>query len=285
MTSGPPAEGEARTAAIEAVLPELQRQLAVRVASHGGIPTFYDKWVESALAGLARSEPSARATQERHANILTRVRTREQAGRFTDPIVRLRSERAASELPAWSLITSQGMGSCLRWRGQPLLKSIFDIGIYLMLLQDLQPRTIVELGSGSGASAAWFADTLRSVGVDSTVYSIDLVAPEITVPGVIFRQGDCASIDRVFDDIQLPDLPRPWIVVEDAHANVAGVLRALHNELRVGDYLVVEDSRQKRRELYEFCALTKAYHIDAQYTDLFGQNATSAADSIFVRVC
>ena len=78
--------------------------------------------------------------------------------------------------------------------------------------------------------------------------------------------------------------PHPWLVVEDAHHNVGGVLEHFHKYLSPGDYLVVEDSDVKRETLRQFVAAHPgAYLVDTRFTDNFGRNATCAADSIFVR--
>ena len=76
----------------------------------------------------------------------------------------------------------------------------------------------------------------------------------------------------------------PWLVVEDAHHNVAAVIEHLHRYLTPGDYLVVEDSDVKREALRAFLAAHPGdYLVDTRFTDNFGRNATCAADSIFVR--
>ena len=79
-------------------------------------------------------------------------------------------------------------------------------------------------------------------------------------------------------------LGHPWLVVEDAHVNVLGVLRHLHQQMRSGDYLIVEDSAIKGEALVRFLAETRdAYRLDTHYADFFGRNATAARDSIFRR--
>jgi cephalosporin hydroxylase len=101
---------------------------------------------------------------------------------------------------------------------------------------------------------------------------------------VSFYQGDCQVPDRLFDPDLLAVEPHPWLVVEDAHHNVGGVLEQFHKYLSPGDYLVVEDSDIKRPALRSFLgAHAGDYLVDTRFTDNFGRNATSAGDSIFVR--
>src|SRR6476661_1760191 len=147
----------------------------------------------------------------------------------------------------------------MRWRGKPLMKNVFDFAIYPVLIAELRPRTVFEIGSGSGASAAWFADLLALSGPDGRVHSVDIAEVQMQHPRVHFYKGDCSSPDTLFPGDLLQTAPHPWLVVEDAHHNVSGVLDLLHHFLIPGDYLVVEDSDVK-------------------------PDATCAADSIFVRV-
>jgi cephalosporin hydroxylase len=172
----------------------------------------------------------------------------------------------------------------MRWRGMPLMKNVFDFAMYPALIAELRPQTIFEIGSGLGASAVWFADNLALCGVQGRVHSVDRVKVEMEHPTVKFYQGDCSAPDRLFDLDLLGSEPHPWLVVEDAHHNVLGVLERFHPLLSSGDYLVVEDSDVKRQAIRDFVGAHPGdYLVDTRFTDNFGRNATCAADSIFVR--
>ncbi len=170
-----------------------------------------------------------------------------QQGRFVEFSERERS--AVHYLPGYGtefgvdvMLTWQGAPALMRWRGTPLLKTVFDFAIYPALIAELRPRTVFEIGSGSGASAVWFADNQALCGVDGQVHSIDLVKAQLEHPNVSFHQGDCSDPERLFDPALLRSEPHPWLVVEDAHHNVAAVIERMHEFLQPGDYLVVEDS-------------------------------------------
>jgi len=67
--------------------------------------------------------------------------------------------------------------------------------------------------------------------------------------------------------------------------NVAGVLDHFHPVLKKGDYVVIEDSICKRDVLTQWTARHHdLYRVDSSLVDFFGHNATSAQDSIFVRM-
>ena len=193
--------------------------------------------------------------------------------------------RFGTEFGVDVLLTCQGAPSLMRWRGMPLMKNVFDFAIYPMLLAELRPRSIFEIGSGAGASAIWFADTLTTLGLPGRVHSVDLIKAESAHPSVTFHQGDCSDPERLFDPDLLATAPHPWLVVEDAHHNVEAVLAQFHKFIVTGDYLVVEDSDVKREAIRKhLAAYPGSYLVDTQFTDYFGRNATCAADSIFVRI-
>ncbi|QSB17006.1 hypothetical protein JQS43_12485 [Natronosporangium hydrolyticum] len=181
---------------------------------------------------------------------------------------------------------SQGVAEPLRWRGRRLLKGVWDLAIYGQLLQELRPRTIVELGAGPGASALWFADQAIGLGIDCHVVSLDRSPPPAVRgrPSVTYQycdlEGDLAMLVAA---LRRRPAATPLLVVEDAHVAIPAVLSCVDAELDRGDYLVIEDSEGKQAELVAF--LEKAqrdYYVDNMLCDRFGVNAASAMNSIFM---
>ena len=94
--------------------------------------------------------------------------------------------RFGTEFGADVLLTCQGAPSLMRWRGKPLMKNVFDFAMYPVLIAELRPLTVFEIGSGSGASAAWFADLLALNGADGRVHSVDIAEVQMQHPMSIF---------------------------------------------------------------------------------------------------
>src|SRR5258708_35072876 len=132
-----------------------------------------------------------------------------------------------------------------RYRRIPTLKNPFDIAIYPLLLEEARPRTLNEIGSHMGGSALWFADMGASLGLSMHVYSVDLAkVTAVSHPSVTFLEGDARKLADTFADQFLADLPRPWLVIEDAdhhYQTTLEVLRFFDHRLVAGEYLVVED--------------------------------------------
>ena len=270
-----------------------------------GLRSIFDSWLTRVLTQLISFDTTRsweESVQENASRLpaqslslpwdLHRLRLfldRWQQGRYVEFSQRERSAvhyhpRFGTEFGIDVLLTCQGAPSLMRWRGTPLMKNVFDFAMYPALIAELRPRTIFEVGSGMGASAIWFADHLAMNGTEGRVHSVDRVKVEMEYPGVNFYRGDCSDPEGLFDPDLLRSEPHRWLVVEDAHHNVAAVLEHFHQFLAPGDYLVVEDSDVKREALRRFVDDHPGdYLVDTRYTDNFGRNATCAADLIFIR--
>lgn len=272
------------------------------VETQSGVGTFFDNGFLGLLKELSQLNPNLpweegikqvkgiKGIQLRL--VLPRLQrffSRRMQGRFVDFQKRFylgwSGLRSSREVGILEMTFSQGIEQCMHWKGLPVFKTVYDFSLYTMLLWELKPKTIIEIGSGTGASAIWLADLMQSFELDSTIYSIDLNKPTLQHPNVYFIEGDCWQIEQAIAETMLKTAPHPWLLVEDAHVNVAGVLNYFHPYFEKGDYLVVEDSDRKRSEIRLFLERHSAcYKVDTHYTDFFGRNATCAPDSIFVRV-
>gem|GEM_PF-517932 len=181
--------------------------------------------------------------------------------------------------------------------GVPMLKNPFDLAIYSRLLGDIQPRTVIEIGSKSGGSGLWFACEAQNLCLDAHVYSIDIVqVVDVAHPRLTFIEADGRRLSEFLDEEWLKALPRPWVVIEDAdHAYETSynVAKFFASHLCPGDYLVVEDgiisdlapeqfpdySSGPHRAIKQTLAEHPGkFEIDASYCDMFGQNVTWATN-------
>ena len=172
-----------------------------------------------------------------------------------------------------SFLLSQGVKDCMTWRGIAVGKSVYDFALYPMIIWENRPATILEIGSGEGASAIWMADLCKSYNLPTQVYSMDIEPPDIEHKNVTFIEGDSKQISN----FSTKNLPHPWIIIEDAHVNVNEVITYFENHMHKGDYLIIEDSRGKPQTKLE---VPNTLYVDAYYCDYFGVNATSAMNTI-----
>jgi cephalosporin hydroxylase len=203
------------------------------------------------------------------------------------------------------------------WRGVPFKISAFELSAYPQLLEELQPGSIIEIGTFRGGSALWLSDLADLlVSKDVPIVTLDrdhsMLHPKAKakatirpVPCDLFQLQECAEFLQA-----LETLPKPWLVIEDAHVNVEELLSLLDQYLVQGDYLIVEDTSGDQSaylisrgmytddatmmegklssELYKSNQITAfasshtdKYFVDTHYQDMYGYNVGKAWNSIF----
>lgn len=166
----------------------------------------------------------------------------------------------------------------LNWKGVQLGKDPFDFTLYTMLLWELKPATIIELGAFKGGSATWLADVLEAQGTDAKIFSFDIDLKRITANhhNVTYIKADLSDVGNLAD-FPVDSLPHPWLIVEDAHVNVYNIMEFFSKHMMVGDYMIIEDTvvSVKHAAMKDFLLKQgDAFAVDTHYTDMFGYNVT-----------
>ncbi|XP_064388803.1 rhamnosyl O-methyltransferase-like [Halichondria panicea] len=209
-------------------------------------------------------------------------------------------------LPPRGIDIAQGKGKYLmQHRGCSILKGADDMVIFHELFWRLRPATVIELGTFTGGSAVWMADMLRLMEVDSTIYSMDIElsnleerVKEIKPSNVHFFEGNSYEIEKTFTSEMLQSLPHPWLVIEDAHTNINGIMNHFGSYMKTGDYFIIKDVHPNLPrdigkdgsiygddfetigpsaiiEMKKFLSQhANEYAVDSFYTDFFGYNGT-----------
>ena len=190
-----------------------------------------------------------------------------------------------------------------KYRGAYLMKIPNDLSVYYQLFTHVRPRIVLEMGTCSGASAIWYDDTAKTLDLDCHIYSVDC-DPALLDEGlkrnkpdtVDFITGDSTKIEDVFPQAMLEPLPHPWLIVEDCHVNTLGIIEYLHQFMKVGDYVVVEDTslalpnedlsdgdseegrwgepKMKKLKKLLRSPVGKNFKVDSFITDFYGYNCT-----------
>jgi cephalosporin hydroxylase len=218
-----------------------------------------------------------------------------------------REDRCDIPKSAWRPLTENAYSQT--WRGVLLEKDPMQIASYPMILRELQPKTVIELGALKGGSAIWLADHLELLKIEGKIYSIDNNLSQLDEkakndPRIHFLEGDCREINGVLPTALLSKLPHPWLIIEDIHDNLVEILDYFHQSLQAGDYLIIEDTNQfmwevwsdwedqeliqrgkrKMSELRDWLIKHKSeYKIDSFYQDFYGYNASKNWNSILKR--
>ena len=189
------------------------------------------------------------------------------------------------------------------YRGIPAGVNPIDMALYLKLLWDLKPLSIIEFGTKYGGTAVWFGDMMQLWQSPAQVVSIDIKGPWSTpwhLPfNVKFIQGDEGNLSPLKD--MFAGLPHPWFIIDDASHNAPTTLRGmqfLHQYLRRGDYMIIKDGwlamvgeDGKDRQGGPTLAISrfldehgKEYEIDTKLCDFFGPNVTGNTNGYLRRL-
>ena len=197
---------------------------------------------------------------------------------------------------AWPLDVMQDLYKCIFGtfhHGVPLYKNAIDMALYKTAFELVKPNTVIEIGSKSGGSAAWFADLISASGRRPRILSIDIERPRnILDERIEFIEGDALFLEHVLPDSLLATLPRPWLVSEDsAHRYdvCRNVLNFFDGRLESGELIIIEDGIASRFEGPDFEALENGpnravaaflescqgrFVVDTRLCDFFGYNVT-----------
>jgi cephalosporin hydroxylase len=268
-----------KAASLQVPLPGLQYVRCLCCSAVGR----HEEALEAARAEVALNPGHSEA--QKQVEHLTKALRRQQT------IVPTAKRTWNSALPRETLHSIQNAGHNYSYRGIPIIKNPFDFALYPLLLWNLKPRTIIEIGSKAGGSAVWLGDLLNNFGIEGHVYSIDIVrVTRHSHPRVTFLEGDGRDLGKTLIPEKLAALPRPWLIIEDAdhsYETSRHVLEFFDPHLDAGEYIVVEDgiisdlanddacNSGPHRALKEFLASHKqSYEIDGAYCDFFGYNLT-----------
>lgn len=251
-------------------------RLKAEVAAHNDVPNFFQNYLLTHLQQETWPPQvaffAARYLHRSNERYVSWRQRQQQLGQLEGEAV------SGTELGFSQMVYSQGVDSAFRWRGVPCFKTVHDLAIYPMLIHELRPGTIIELGAGSGGSGLFLADVCAAAGLATKIISIDRQPGEVSDPRIAFVQADCTQWLAEAASSQQP-LQRPCLMIEDFHGELPGFFGHVDALLEAGDYLVVEDSLQKQSAIAQ-CIADRAYMIDTRYTDFFGINCTSAINSI-----
>jgi len=187
------------------------------------------------------------------------------------------------------------------YRGVPMLKCPFDLALYMQVIWEMKPGTILEFGSNAGGSALWLADLLGNFGLNKTVLRSYDIRPVTTLNDarIAFLKADISRPQDFMDAAELYALPRPMLIIDDAshqYSHILTLLRFLHPHLQRDDYLIIEDGIIDRLELpgYDGGPLRAIreflsehgdlYAIDRNRCDAFGRNTTWNVEGYIRRI-
>jgi len=206
-----------------------------------------------------------------------------------------------TRLPRETLLSIQDACFSYTYKGIEMIKNPFDFALYPLLLWNLLPRTIIEIGSNRGGSALWLGDMLSTFSIEGHVFSVDVLkVTSVHHPRITFMQGNGQALQEIFTPDFLQSLPRPLLVIEDAdhsYETTKHVLEFFHPYLKEDEYIIIEDgiisdlmqdssfNSGPHQALKEFLSrYADHYEIDSHYCDFFGYNITWCTNGFLKKI-
>lgn len=143
--------------------------------------------------------------------------------------------------------TARG-GDGINWKGHELLKNPCDLWVYIELIQKIKPKYIIETGTHFGASALYFSDMVKMLGIDTTIITID-INPKLNfdtkAAKIIPLRGISTSIsivNEVSNIIKPEDTVLVMLDSDHSKENVLNEINAYWKFVSLNSYLIVEDT-------------------------------------------
>jgi cephalosporin hydroxylase len=177
------------------------------------------------------------------------------------------------------------------------IKSPFEFTLYQMLLFQIKPDLVIEIGTNQGGGALYIADILDLIG-NGIVHTIDVTdsanAIVKTHPRISFFSNGWQDYD-----IELTRKFSRILIIEDSshtYDNTLSVLKKFSPFVSVGSYIIIEDGIVDEvglteqylggpiKAIKEFLNNNNNFIIDRYWCDFFGQNATLNVNGFLKRM-
>lgn len=183
------------------------------------------------------------------------------------------------------------------YRGVPALKCPFDYVLYQMVVCELKPDLVIEIGTSEGGTALYIADLMDTIR-HGTIHTIDI---DNRVSQLTSRHSRVKIFQdgwKGYDLENAKGFPKIMIIDDASHTytDVLESMRKFSPLVSLGSYFIVEDGivtrieRDKALEggplkaIYEFLKTNRNFEIDRNYCDFFGENATFNPDGYLKRI-
>jgi cephalosporin hydroxylase len=186
----------------------------------------------------------------------------------------------------------------VKYKGISCIRCPFDYVIYQMIISEVLPDLIIEIGTHNGGSALYMADLMTSCGIKGEVHTIDIKA---IADSKILNDERIKVFTNGWEnyDINLGNGFNKILVIEDAahtYECTKGVIQKFASLVSLGSYLIVEDGIVDKlgfrpefkggplKAIKEFLPSHPEFFVDRKWCDLFGNNATFNVNGYLKRI-
>ena len=173
------------------------------------------------------------------------------------------------------------------YKGIKAIRCPFDYVIYQMIIWEVQPDLVIEIGTNVGGGALYIADILESIG-KGVIHTIDL---EINSDPCLVKNSRIKLFSGGWENYDLEQTKsfEKILIIEDAshlYKDSLGVLNKFHSIVSKDSYFIIEDGIINElglekdyhggplKAIKEFLPNHPEYFVDRKWCDMFGKNAT-----------
>jgi cephalosporin hydroxylase len=185
------------------------------------------------------------------------------------------------------------------YKNVPAKKCPFDYVLYQMLITEIKPDLIIEIGTNKGGSALYIADLLE-LNCHGEIHTIDLPENKEDImlhshPRIkIFKEGFAG-----YNTSSLTPNKKVMIIDDGSHIyeDILATLEKFSPFVSPGSYFIVEDGiitelgvenqyhGGPQKAIREFMVKNTNFEIDRKWCDFFGTNATFNVNGYLKKIC
>lgn len=174
------------------------------------------------------------------------------------------------------------------YKGIKTMRCPFDYVMYQMIIGEVMPDLIIEIGSYDGGGAIYLSDLQKVYKINGEIHTIDINDNAkkniIGYDNIKFFGNGSENYD-----LELTKKFKKILVIEDAAHTYECSKSALERfapVVSIGSYLIIEDGIVNElgiekqygggplKAIREFLPMHKEFIVDRKWCDLFGKNAT-----------
>ena len=174
------------------------------------------------------------------------------------------------------------------YKGIKAIRCPFDYVIYQMIIGEVRPDLIIEIGSHKGGGAIYLSDLLKAYNISGEIHTIDIDdSAKKNIEGYSNIKFFGEGAENY--DLSLTEKFNKILVIEDAahtYECSKSAIDKFASVVSVGSYLIVEDGivnelgieKEYRggplKAIREFLPNHPEFIVDRKWCDMFGKNAT-----------
>lgn len=181
------------------------------------------------------------------------------------------------------------------YRGVKTIKCPFDYVIYQMIINEIKPDLIIEIGTAYGGMSLYLADLLESIG-NGIVHTIDITEEHFNTNSeeninLILNHKRIVKFNNGFDNYDIKNIDGfdKILVIDDGSHHYEDVLRSMNKFKSIvskNSYMIIEDGSLiwvgvgemynggPLKAIQEFLDSNSDFIIDEKWCNFFGTNAT-----------